>query len=91
MPDWRGRPLWCSQTVQHFRQRARSKRKSFGQAIVSPALVSLGVAHEPLTRLRPPDSAPPRTESWCPIGGGGLGGGDGLLSPPLGGFLSLMA
>ena len=88
--DGRGRLLRRSQTVQRFLQGARSKRNSFGQTTVSLALVGIGTAHQPLTRLRPPGSAPPRFESWCPIGGGG-GVEEGGLLPPLGGFLSLMA
>ena len=58
----------------------RSKRNSFGRATVWIALVGVGTAHQPLTRPRPPDCAPPRTESWCPIGGGGLGGSSRLRS-----------
>ena len=89
MPDRRGRPLRCSQTVQHFRQRAGIKRHGFGQGTVSPALVSFEAAHEP-SRVCVSGGALLRFETSCPIGGGGVEGGGGLLSPPLGGFLSLM-
>ena len=89
-----GRPLWCSQAVQQVCKGAGSGLSGLGWVTVRSTLVAMGVAHQPFfTRPRlPPGFAPPRTESWCPIGGGGgLGEEGGLLSPPLGGFLSLMA
>ena len=92
MSDGRGRLLRCSQTVQQFCKGARSGLPGLGWVTVGSTLVGLGAAHQPFfTRpRRPPELAPPRTESWCPIGGGGLGEEGGLLLPPEG-FLSLMA